>query len=211
MAKLTGPLMSIDARGSIAGALTFSAWKGRNYVRQLVTPANPKSPAQTAFRAMFGFLSRAWATLNDVQAGSQASWQALAEAGNYSAFNAFMRFNQDRWSRNLAPMPNSEGASVEGSNVTLASAVAGVKSIQVNITWPDDADVWGGILYRKAGGAPDGLQTEVIAVLPSINNSTQGYQDLGLTPGITYHYKIRGFLLNGGTSDLSSAVSATPT
>jgi hypothetical protein len=42
--------MSLDARGKFAGALVFSNWKGRPTVRQLVTPANPKSVAQTTSR-----------------------------------------------------------------------------------------------------------------------------------------------------------------
>lgn len=46
MAKATGPLMSIDARGGFAGAMVFSNWKGRPTVRQLVIPANPQSQDQ---------------------------------------------------------------------------------------------------------------------------------------------------------------------
>lgn len=54
MAKVTSPLMSLDASGSIAGAITFSKWKGRNYVRQLVIPANPRTAGQQAARAAVG-------------------------------------------------------------------------------------------------------------------------------------------------------------
>lgn len=50
MAKVSGPLMSMDARGGFAGALVFSGWKGRPTVRQLVTPANPKSANQETSR-----------------------------------------------------------------------------------------------------------------------------------------------------------------
>jgi hypothetical protein len=42
--------MSLDARNSFAGALVFTAWKGRQVVRQLVTPANPMSTDQNAQR-----------------------------------------------------------------------------------------------------------------------------------------------------------------
>jgi len=50
MAKVTGPLMSMDASGKFAGALVFSKWKGRPTVRQLVTPANPMSANQVTSR-----------------------------------------------------------------------------------------------------------------------------------------------------------------
>lgn len=46
MAKVTGPLMSLDASGGFAGTLVFGKWKGRNTVRQLVTPSNPQSELQ---------------------------------------------------------------------------------------------------------------------------------------------------------------------
>jgi len=53
MAKVNGPLMSMDATGSFAGTLVFQHWKGRNTVRQLVKPANPKTSGQlTARNAM---------------------------------------------------------------------------------------------------------------------------------------------------------------
>lgn len=46
MAKVTGPLMSMDASGAFGGALVFGKWKGRNTVRQLVKPANPQTQDQ---------------------------------------------------------------------------------------------------------------------------------------------------------------------
>lgn len=42
--------MSVDASGSYAGTLTFAKWKGRQYVRQLVTPSNPHSADQETAR-----------------------------------------------------------------------------------------------------------------------------------------------------------------
>jgi hypothetical protein len=46
MAKVTGPLFSLDASGGFGGSLVFGKWKGRNTVRQLVTPSNPQSQDQ---------------------------------------------------------------------------------------------------------------------------------------------------------------------
>lgn len=95
MAKVTGPLMSMDARGSMGGVLTFTNWKGRPVVRQLVTPANPKSANQETARnaikvlgagqhfAQLTALKRAGETLTDKQ-----EMQALAPAGQ--AWNGFL-------------------------------------------------------------------------------------------------------------------------
>jgi hypothetical protein len=50
MAKVSGPLMSMDASGKFAGTLVFTRWKGRPVVRQLVTPSNPQSAGQLTAR-----------------------------------------------------------------------------------------------------------------------------------------------------------------
>lgn len=50
MAKVTSPLMSLSASGSFGGAMVFAANKGRNIVRQLVTPANPRTSGQVTVR-----------------------------------------------------------------------------------------------------------------------------------------------------------------
>lgn len=50
MAKVTAPLMSMDASGKFGGALVFGKWKGRPTVRKLVTPSNPQSAGQTSAR-----------------------------------------------------------------------------------------------------------------------------------------------------------------
>lgn len=56
MAKLSGPLLSMGARGQIGKALVVSKWKGIPYARQHVIPANPRTTAQVAVRARFAFL-----------------------------------------------------------------------------------------------------------------------------------------------------------
>jgi len=59
MAKVTGPLMSLDARGKLGGALVFIGWKGIKDVRLLVTPANPQSAGQGNIRTIIGGLGKA--------------------------------------------------------------------------------------------------------------------------------------------------------
>jgi hypothetical protein len=54
MAKVTGPLMSLDASGTVGKTATFSKWKGQNYVRLRVTPLNPQSNAMQLVRIKMG-------------------------------------------------------------------------------------------------------------------------------------------------------------
>jgi hypothetical protein len=59
MAKVTGPLMSLDASGTVGNTTTFSKWKGRNYVRLRVTPMNTKTDAQAIVRTYLGAFGQA--------------------------------------------------------------------------------------------------------------------------------------------------------
>jgi len=63
MAKVTGPLMSLDASGSVGKTITFSKWKGRNYVRQLTIPANPRTAGQLVTRIILGGIAKAAAAV----------------------------------------------------------------------------------------------------------------------------------------------------
>lgn len=58
MAKLTMPLGSFDARGTLADAVTYSYWKGRNYARVRVIPKNPKSEDQAEIRTYLGAVGK---------------------------------------------------------------------------------------------------------------------------------------------------------
>jgi len=41
MAKVDGPLFSLEARGKIGQAIVFFPWKGRHAVRRWLKPTNP--------------------------------------------------------------------------------------------------------------------------------------------------------------------------
>lgn len=54
MAKTVAPLQSFSASGKIGKSLVFFSHLGRNVVRGLVTPKNPKTEAQGAQRLLVG-------------------------------------------------------------------------------------------------------------------------------------------------------------
>ena len=58
MAKVSGPLFSLDARGKLGKALVYIGWKGIKTVRQWLKPANPKSADQGDIRLAIGGLGR---------------------------------------------------------------------------------------------------------------------------------------------------------
>jgi len=92
MARLTGPLFSLDARGSIWSTIVYSAWKGLNYARMRVTPYNPKSPYQLGIRETLTNGVAYFKNATHVTAEDKAAWEVYAEGTNMSGFNRFMKF-----------------------------------------------------------------------------------------------------------------------
>ncbi len=60
MTKLTAPLFSLTASGTIAKAITFSSWKGVAYARTRVIPANPNTNPQQEVRGCFSTCTQLW-------------------------------------------------------------------------------------------------------------------------------------------------------
>lgn len=95
MAKTTGPLFSMDASGKFGGALVFGKWKGRNTVRQLVTPSNPQSAGQEASRNAMRTMAEVQRQMNltaEVHAGDTLTDKALytAAAPSGQAWNGYL-------------------------------------------------------------------------------------------------------------------------
>lgn len=89
MAKVRGPLFSIDARGAIADAMVFGGWKGIPWVREHFIPQNPNTLDQQAVRKIF---TQAVAKWHDQIEGTKTDWQTAVEAKGYvmSGFNFFV-------------------------------------------------------------------------------------------------------------------------
>lgn len=88
MATVKGPLMSMDARGTVGGAIVFGGWKGQQWVRRHAIPNNPNTPGQVAQREIFAMAVAGWKVLTDP---NKASWEvgATASGQKVSGFNYF--------------------------------------------------------------------------------------------------------------------------
>jgi len=208
MAIVKGPAMSLDASGKLAGAIVFSKWKGRNYIRQLVTPANPKSGAQTGFRASMKFLAQNWSGLS---AGEQATWLSRANDMIVSEFNAFTSYNQIRWRNFLTP--SKEDPAAEASTPATAptgAAVAGVRMATITLTDSGTAPDWGYILFRDLTTAFTPAISNAIAIVPWDSGGATVYVDTPLEPD-QYFYRSRGFNDDGipGALDVEFDVTIT--
>lgn len=87
MAKVTAPLLSLDARGQFGKTMVFIGWKGIKTVRAYVVPANPNTAAQAAQRAIMALLVVAWKAMSTA---TKAAWNLWApyETKTMSGFNA---------------------------------------------------------------------------------------------------------------------------
>ena len=86
MAKVDGPLFSLEARGKIGDAVVFFPWKGRHAVRRWLKPTNPRDVDQKIIRqklAGFGKCVAAMETPGTVLANGSAAvvaWKAKTPA-----------------------------------------------------------------------------------------------------------------------------------
>jgi len=194
MVKVAGPAMSLDASGSLGGTIVFSKWKGRNYVRTLVTPANPKSGGQVGVRAMFKFLAQIWAGLT---AGNKATWLGRADDLKASPFNAFMSYNQKRL-RDF-DTPSKEDPALEAAttpSTCTGVATPDVRSMTLAITHGADPADWGMMIFRSPTAIFDLSFSNLIAVVEVDGSGDAEYVDTPLAAG-TYYYNSIGFMADG--------------
>lgn len=128
MAKVSGPLLSMDASGQIGKAMVFSKWKGRNYVRNYVRPANPQTPAQQESREALGAGGR----FNSfVEEGSTADgvYKGLAPAGQSGA-SFFVRRQIQSYSTSKTDYNNVTYADEKGY-FDSAAATLGIAPITI--------------------------------------------------------------------------------
>lgn len=140
MAKPIAPLLSFGASGAIAKTMVFSKWKGREYVRRYVIPANPQSAAQTLTRNTFGFANSVWKG-----AGSDfiSTWNLFATGRVLTGRNAFMgqMVSALRTETDLLLMPFSPGAK-GGLAATSVTPTAGSLQISAVVTAPTPPTGW---------------------------------------------------------------------
>lgn len=207
MVKVQAPALSLDASGSLAGALVFSKWKGRNYVRSLVKPSNPKSGGQVGVRAAFTFLSQEWAALI---AGDKATWEDLAEQDVVSTFNAYMKFNLLR-NRNFLGMTQREDYILQDAAdaIDTFTATAGERQITIQLNTVAVVNgCWGFLLYRSTSTGFTPAFDNLIAVVPANGVTLVDYVDTPLDAD-TYYYDAKPMNTDASLGALDGEINAT--
>ena len=96
MAKVTAPLLSLDASGAYGRALVFARHTGRQTVRKrrvAIAPPDPKTPIQLFNRDYFKSMVGIW---HELDTATKQTLDKLGQSVSYSGFNYFMKHYRER-------------------------------------------------------------------------------------------------------------------
>ncbi|MEM0054411.1 MAG: hypothetical protein QXW80_05875 [Candidatus Micrarchaeia archaeon] len=92
MPKWVSPLFT-DMRNALGESVVFSRWKGRQYIRSWVRPANPRTLKQMANRDVLKNLVKRWQAIkSDLDA--VAAWNKEALPYLISGYNLFVKYGR---------------------------------------------------------------------------------------------------------------------
>jgi len=190
MAKLTGALMSLGARGSIAKTLTFASARGVPYVRQTVIPSNPRTTEQTLTRDVMRDASNIW---KNAPALLRAPWDLFAQGRSASGRALFIGEYISVLRGAVPPettralMTFSPGAKGGVAPVTVA-ATPGVTQLSVLVTPPSAPTGWvvAGVVAAALGNVAPDAGTFLTAVAGTQVNPATPIVLTGLTAAQEY-------------------------
>lgn len=136
MAKVTGPLLSLGAKGQIGKAVVFDDWKGIKYARQYSIPSNPNTSEQQLTRGVFRTLNELWLV---APALLRAPWTANAVSQKYTDRNKLLSSNIPAL-RGEVDMANFIGSPSALGGPPLASLVLATGTTPAALTWTATPD-----------------------------------------------------------------------
>jgi hypothetical protein len=200
--------MSLDAKGTLAGTLVASHWKGRSYIRQRVIPLNPRKAKQLGVRSMLSFLSKAWPTLT---APNKATYEDAAEARAISEFNQYCSENLLRHQNNKAPSKATPPAEASGACAITTAPLTGHEGYVTAVVTPaTNANIWGVKVYREPTTITTPSWANCVAVVYRADVTAFTFTDSPLEPG-TYHYRFSQFNIDGVEGTILADASTTVT
>lgn len=203
MARTTGPLLSMDASGSVGNALTFGKWKGRNYVRRWAVPSNPRSTGQVSIRSAMQLYTSIYKAN---ESAVIAAFTTVGEGLKISPFNAYIRAALKAWKSSILIEP--DGTEVTGVSTDPDVTLTGTAQPR-GISWSwADVDVpalWGSVLLMREGSSPG--TTTAYAVFGSA--AAESFVATGLLPATSYTARVLMFAQDGVIYSNSADVSVS--
>lgn len=130
MAKVTGPLFSVDARGKIGDSLVFMGWRGIKTVRSYVIPANPQTDEQMRVRDNFSMAVSMWGSLSGAD---QQAWRMYASGQAYSGFNGYVGLVKKQLdaSKEWADIKNVVVTNITADSATIEGKTNGYDQLRI--------------------------------------------------------------------------------
>lgn len=105
MAKVRGPLFSLDAHGSIGNCLTYQDINSQPCVKSLNFPTYTRSTEQGVVRDIFAWCAQVWNQLHSLK---QTEWRAYTDYKKLVGYASFMHYMLKRthlpiWQFELPP------------------------------------------------------------------------------------------------------------
>lgn len=143
MPKVTAPLLSFGATGQVAKTQVYSSWKGVKYVRQYVTPANPRTEKQVSNRDVWKLLNAMYLY---APAAIKQAFDAYAVGKPLTGRNKFFSDNMKLLATDPKPagidgliMSPGNGGGLPASGLI---ATGGALSIDVTVDLPEVPSGW---------------------------------------------------------------------
>jgi len=207
MARVSAPLFSLDASGTVANAIVFSKWRGRQYVRRHARPKNPRSAGQIGIRAAMKFLAQAY---TDNKGDIDTNFADPSKSANVSFFNAYVAYNIRRW-RQAHGVSIEYPATESANSITITQGLtAGQRNIIVSVTASATTLLWAIAIYRSTATITTVNWNNCIAIIPVTDGAAHLYTDAPLVAG-TYHYRAAAINNTGKIGTACADASATST
>lgn len=198
MVKLTGPMSSFGASGTLADLLTYSNSRGTPYMKKKGHTGNPRTNKQTTFRIMFAWLASQWSQIGPA---NRLTWHPQARLKKISPYNAYIAANTSRWLNYLAPSqtPNADGV-LEAShrNVATANWDGNKFNIITNATHLHDG--WGFIIHAGTFGGFTRARSTAIIIGDEGDGTPQTFTWLPADP-ISVRFAFSTFSTDGTLTD----------
>lgn len=191
MARLTAPLLSLGASGKIGDAIVFADWKGINYARRWVVPANPQSIAQQEVRGIFSTLSEMWKRM---PSGARRPWEYAVRGLPLTDRNRHVQANvaalQGDANLDDLVMSVSTGSSVPPASMTPSDAGAQVLNvILVAPTLPVNYT----LEWMEAAAVLDGDPSPVLTRTTFWDQDDTAPYSIDLAVGVAGTYQVAGW------------------
>jgi len=213
MALVKNPLMSVDARGSVAG-ITFTKTFAGPVAKAKPIPTASIRGWRPTIRSIMGYLSRKWSTLSDIERQAWRDWASTHPGTNkfgdpfiMSGANAYVMLNSHALrlfttgSDNDLPPELPPVSNIEWLIATTGAGVAG----DIDLAWSElgvgiAADKWE---VQIAGPFQSQGRVEVKSRFHYVARqagNVMAYTAPGLTEGFWYWFRVRYVAKDGQTT-----------